>query len=148
MEVVARGSSGGSVCNPRPLAEPTAPENPEAAGEAAHTNQVSWLNGTSGHSRPGRSSSWACDTIPLAMEAPMTLPAPKLNHPRCGKGTCDTGSLSTFATPIPRNGACNPGDLRLSRGVWHLGVTGTFNFSMSLCLNWNSFIYVFIFIIF
>ena len=101
MEVVARGNSGGSVCNPRPLAEPTAPENPEATGEAAHTNQVSWLNGTSGHSRPGRSSSWACDTIPLAMEAPMTLPAPKLNHPRCGKGTCDTSSLSTLPPPSP-----------------------------------------------
>ena len=102
MEVVARESSGGSVCNPRALAEPTAPENAEAAGEAAHTNPVSWLSGTSGHSRPGSSSSWACDTIPLAMEAPMTLPAPKLNHPRCGKDTCDTSSLSTLATPTPQ----------------------------------------------
>lgn len=84
VEAVASGSSGGSVCNPRPLAEPTAPENPEAAGEAAHTNQVSWLSGTSGHSRPGSSSSWGRDTSPLAIEAPMILPAPKLNHPRCG----------------------------------------------------------------
>lgn len=82
--MVASGSSGGSVCNPRPLAEPTAPENPEAAGEAAHTNQVSWLSGTSGHSRPRSSSSWGCDTIPLATDAPMILPALKLSHPRCG----------------------------------------------------------------
>lgn len=82
--MVASGSSGGSAAIPDPWLSPQLQRTQKQQERQLLTNQVSWLSGTSGHSRPRSSSSWGYDTIPLATDAPMILPALKLSHPRCG----------------------------------------------------------------
>lgn len=68
-----KGKSRCRACHPGSLpAEPTAPENQVASGEAVYTMLASWLQEMV--VAKGTREQWACNLSPPTVDAPVTLP--------------------------------------------------------------------------